>query len=183
MLFVPIVLIIETQKKLLNKLNTNDHMLTHSFLKTVRIFQFFIVSKSILSRLKSTVYWGFGLYRTLKSAFGSRMSGVQVSSLRPKITDGVCHWLFFYFKEGRDLKRAIRRIATVRRDCCGARVRAEGRQSFGQVSSLRPKNLVLRNEIFLSKPTGLVYHHALACISSLRKQCISSRLWRVFLSA
>ena len=31
-----------------------------------------------------------------------------------------------------------------------------------------PKNPVLRNGIFLSKPTGLVYHHALACISSTR---------------
>ena len=32
------------------------------------------------------------------------------------------------------------------------------------------KNLVLRNEIFLSIATAMAYHHALACISSTR-QC------------
>ncbi len=48
-----------------------------------------------------------------------------------------------------------------------------------------PKNLVLRNEIFLSKPTGLVYHQAR--IASLyiitAKQCISSRVSVHLLSA
>ena len=45
-----------------------------------------------------------------------------------------------------------------------------------------PKNLVLRNEIFLSKPTGLVYHHD-AVVYIIAKGVYHHTFRCVFLSA
>ena len=66
------------------------------------------------------------------------------------------------------------RVSTVKKTVLWTVFRCEVRSDLSQgrwmrsihIPSSGPKKSCSLNRIFLSKPTGLVYHHALACISS-----------------